>query len=281
MLLDGSDRRLFRADNGGNLTERLLERADFSQSRESQLLALYSQQAKIKKNDYLEAHSHNRAVIRRHTSIFERYSRFIPTEGTVLDWGCNHAPDACLVRMLRGDAMQLYGCDVQGEEYRAFYDFANLRYKQITHPYLLPYQDNFFDVVIGSAALEHVPNDSESLKELYRIIKPGGVFIMTTLPNRFSYTEWLNRRFHRTHHLRLYSLKEAKHMFIHHGFVPIASGYHQVLPSMCSTGGIFDSRTANKLVSAFASQNRLGEKLWPVRCFASNLFVVGKKVAAI
>ena len=77
---------------------------------------------------------------------------------------------------------------------------------------MLPYDDNSFDVVIGSAALEHVPNDSECLKELYRIIKPGGAFIMTTLPNRLSYTEWLNRRLHRTHHLSLYGLKEAKHV---------------------------------------------------------------------
>jgi ubiquinone/menaquinone biosynthesis C-methylase UbiE len=70
-----------------------------------------------------------------------------------------------------------------------FFDFANLKYTRLTHPYLLPYDDDCFDAVIGSAALEHVPNDSESITELYRVIKPGGVFIMTTLPNRFSYTE--------------------------------------------------------------------------------------------
>jgi hypothetical protein len=104
---------------------------------------------------------------------------------------------------------------------------------------------------------------------------------MTTLPNRLSYTEWVNRRLHRTHHLRLYGLKEAKHMFLHHGFLPIASGYHQIFPSMCSTGGIFDSRLANRLADAIASQNKLWERVWPVRCFASNLFVVGRKVAAI
>jgi len=248
---------------------------------ESQLVTLYAEQASIGKEDYLDAHSHNLAVIRRHTSIFERYSRFVPDSGTVLDWACHHAPDACLVKMLRGDATKLYGCDLHAEEYRAFYDFARLQYTKLTHPYLLPYDDNFFDAVIGSAALEHVPNDSESLKELYRIIKPGGVLIVTTLPNRFSYTEWLSRRLRRPHHLRLYSLKEAKRMFIHHGFLPVASGYHQVLPSMCSVGGIFDSQFINKLVGAIGSQNTIGEKLWPVRCFASNVFVVGKKVTAI
>jgi len=53
--------------------------------------------------------------------------------------------------------------------------------------------------VMGSGVLEHVPNDSESLKELYRIIRPGGYFIMTMLPNQYSYTEWLNRRLRNPH----------------------------------------------------------------------------------
>jgi SAM-dependent methyltransferase len=248
---------------------------------DSQLLSLYYEQGKLKKYEYLEAHSHNAAVIRRDTSIFKRYSRFIPNSGAILDWGCNHAPTACLVKMLRGDTTQLYGCDMHAEHYGAFFDFANLQYRQLKHSYFLPYEDDFFDAVIGTAVLEHVPNDSRSLEELYRVIKPGGYFIMTTLPNRFSYTEWLNRCLQRPHHLRRYSLKEAKSMFLHHGFLPVSYGYHQVFPSMCGVGGIFNSKSVNRFVEAIASQNDVGEKLWPVRCFASNVFIVGKKVAGI
>jgi SAM-dependent methyltransferase len=265
----------------GNLPQHLSETEAACHSYESQLLKLHTEQAKIRQDQYLQSHFHNLAVIRRHTSIFERYSRFLPVSGAVLDWACNHAPDACLVRMLRGNKVQLYGCDVSAGEYREFFDFANLQYTQLSHPYLLPYDDNFFDAVIGSAALEHVPNDSESLKEMYRIIKPGGVLIVTTLPNRLSYTEWLSRTLRRPHHLRRYSLRIVREMFIHHGFLPVSYGYHQIFPSMCSTGGIFDSPFVNKLVGDIASQNKIGEKLWPIRCFASNLFIVGKKVASI
>lgn len=247
-------------------------------SYESQLLALYSEQAKTKKNEYLEAHSHNLAVILRDTSIFRRYSDFIPSTGAVLDWGCNHAPTACLVKMLRGESVKLYGSDVHGEDFRVFYDFAGLEYTRLTHPYRLPYDDNSFDAVIGTAALEHVPNDSESLKELYRVIKPGGVFIVTTLPNRFSYTEWLNRRLRRPHHLRRYSLGEAKRMFLHHGFLPVAYGYHQIFPSMCSVGGVFNSRLLNKLIDVLTSRAGIAERIWPVCLFTSNVFVVSIKV---
>lgn len=248
---------------------------------DSRLLSLYSAQKQITTDDYLEAHSHNAAVLQRDTSIFERCSRFIPKSGSVLDWGCNHAPTACLVKMLRGDAVQLHGCDVHEDKYDAFFDFSGLNYSRLDHPYLLPYEDDSFDAVMGTATLEHVPNDARSLDEMYRVIKPGGFFIMTTLPNHWSYTEWINRTLRKPHHLRRYCLKQVEQMFLHHGFVPVDSGYHQIFPSMCAVGGIFESRFLNSLAGSLASQNARGEKLWPIRCFASNLFMIGKKVSFI
>ena len=248
---------------------------------DAELVKLYSVQAQIKGDPYLHAHSRNLAVIRRQTSIFERCQEFFKDAHTVLDWGCRQAADACLVRMLRGPEVELHGCDVDGGEYDTFFDFARLKYSQLTHPYLLPYEDNSFDTVMGSGVLEHVPNDSESLKELYRIIRPGGFFIMTMLPNQYSYTEWLNRRLRNPHHLRMYSLSEAKHMFMHHGFLPVRFGYHQIIPTLSSPkGGIFDLRFANQLVEKVFSLNSFFERLWPINKFSTNIFVVGKKVEA-
>ena len=247
----------------------------------AELLKLYALQAQVKEDRYLHSHSRNTAVIRRHVSIFERCQEFLKDANRVLDWGCRHAPDACMVRMLRGTGVEIHGCDVDAGDYRAFYDFARLEYSPITHPYLLPYADNFFDVVMGSGVLEHVPNDSESLNELYRIIKPQGYFIMTLLPNRYSYTEWLNRVLHYPHHLRMYSLREAKYMFMHHGFLPIRSGYHQVVPSLSSPrGGVFDMALSKRLVEHLFFLNSFAERLWPVNRLSTNLFIVGKKVEA-
>jgi len=248
---------------------------------DAELVRLYSVQAQTKGDSYLHAHSRNLAVIRRQTSIFERCQDFLKEARSVLDWGCRHAADACLVRMLRGPEVQLYGCDVDQAEYPTFFDYAGLKYTQLTHPYSLPYESNSFDAVIGSGVLEHVPNDSESLKELYRIIRPGGFFIMTMLPNKYSYTEWMNRRLGNPHHLRLYSLSRAKDMFMHHGFLPVRFGYHQILPTLSSPkGGIFDLRFANQIVERAFSLNPFLEKLWPLNKLATNIFVVGKKVEA-
>jgi len=248
---------------------------------EAELQNLYSKQAHAKEDRYLHAHSRNLALVKRQVAIFERCQDFIRDGRTVLDWGCRHAADACLVRVLSGPEIDLYGCDVDAGPYEVFYDFCRLKYSEIKHPYLLPYEDEFFDVVIGSGVLEHVPNDSESLKELYRIIKPDGYFIMNMLPNRYSYTEWLNRRLGNPHHLRMYSLTEAKHMFIHHGFLPVRFGYHQMIPTLSSLkSGVFDSPFLNRLVEKLFWLNQFLERAWPINRISTNIFIVGKKVEA-
>jgi SAM-dependent methyltransferase len=248
----------------------------------AELSRLYRLQADISDDRYLQSHSRNSAVIRRQVSIFERYQHALKDAQTVLDWGCRQAADACMVRMLLGDGVEIHGCDVDPLEYRPFFDFSGLKYSQLSHPYRLPYEDNCFDTVIGSGVLEHVPIDSESLKELYRVIQPLGCFVMTHLPNRYSYTEWLNRRLGNPHHIRLYSLAEALHMFIHHGFRPTAFGYHQMVPSLSSpAGGIFDLPVANRLVESLFGLNSFLERLWPVNKLSTNIFVIGRKELAI
>jgi SAM-dependent methyltransferase len=248
---------------------------------ETELSRLYSLQAQISYDPYLHAHSRNAAVIRRQVAIFERCKDAIADARRVLDWGCRHGADACLVRLLRGNDVELHGCDVDPPKYKAFYEFAGLEYAQLTHPYRLPYEDNSFDAVIGSGVLEHVPIDSESMKELYRIIRPQGRLIVTMLPNSYSYTEWLNRRLHNPHHLRLYTLAEARRLFIHYGFLPVRYGYHQVLPTLSSLNrGIFDHPLANKLVEGVSHLNGVLEILWPINKFSTNIFVVGQKVNA-
>ncbi|MDR0541138.1 MAG: methyltransferase domain-containing protein [Dysgonamonadaceae bacterium] len=39
-------------------------------------------------------------------------------------------------------------------------------------------EDNFFDLIICNHVLEHIPNDRQAMRELYRILKPGGKAIL-------------------------------------------------------------------------------------------------------
>lgn len=38
----------------------------------------------------------------------------------------------------------------------------------------LPFPDNAFDVILCNHVLEHIPNDTKAMQELYRVMKPGG-----------------------------------------------------------------------------------------------------------
>lgn len=41
----------------------------------------------------------------------------------------------------------------------------------------LPFEDNTFDVIFCNHVLEHIPDDTRAMQELYRILKPGGMGI--------------------------------------------------------------------------------------------------------
>lgn len=42
----------------------------------------------------------------------------------------------------------------------------------------LPFEDNTYDFILCNHVLEHIPDDTKAMKELYRILKPGGTAIL-------------------------------------------------------------------------------------------------------
>jgi ubiquinone/menaquinone biosynthesis C-methylase UbiE len=49
----------------------------------------------------------------------------------------------------------------------------------------LPYDSNSFDKIISLGVIEHFKDPSQSIKEMYRVLKPGGNLILMT-PNKLS-----------------------------------------------------------------------------------------------
>ncbi len=101
--------------------------------------------------------------------------------------------------------------------------------------YALPYPDNTFDAVILSEILEHIDDDVAGLKEIYRVLKPGGV-VAITVPNA-NYPFWwdpinktLETLFHRhigrgtfagiwANHVRLYQRDDLHDAVLKAGFL--------------------------------------------------------------
>lgn len=79
----------------------------------------------------------------------------------------------------------------------------NVSFLQMNIPPLLGLEDNSFDFVISFQVIEHIKKDHDFVKEINRVLKPGGKFIVTT-PNKLmsiSRNPW---------HIREYTIDELK-----------------------------------------------------------------------
>lgn len=240
----------------------------------TKLTRLYRQHLAECDDGYLRMHSGNAAVITRHVDAAQLYEPYIGMR--ILDWGCKHGVDAFFVRAMRGDGVIIDGCDFDPpERYASFYRSSRMNYMQLRHPWDLPYADGAFDTVIASGVIEHVPQTAESLKELWRVLKTDGHLIVTFLPNRMSYTEWLSRRTGGLRHLKLFDIASFRGILLHHGFEPIAAGYHQVMPTLA---GHIASTRAQKLAEMVYLVNNVLERTPFVRSFAANIYIISQRV---
>jgi len=74
----------------------------------------------------------------------------------------------------------LYSADIDESNFKL--DKEKYKFSKLDANETLPFTDNFFDIVVSSETIEHVENPRFFLKEIYRILKKGWIFILST-PN--------------------------------------------------------------------------------------------------
>jgi ubiquinone/menaquinone biosynthesis C-methylase UbiE len=243
---------------------------------------LHSKQLQKSDSVFIKMHLNNKTILKRHVDAFFTYLPYVKT-GKILDWGCKHGFYSCLLKYHYGEDVILHGCDILIEPFEVFFDYANLNMSKLSDPYKLPYDDNTFDSIIGSGVVEHVPNDFESLKELYRILKPEGILIITFLPNKYSYIEFISRALKRTSHNRLYTIKLMKSLLLHSGFIPTFYRYHQFLPSLAGRESkrLGEIHIINKFFQFLYKFNILFENLWLINKMSTNILIISRKKVSI
>jgi SAM-dependent methyltransferase len=78
----------------------------------------------------------------------------------------------------------------------------------------LPFADQSFDAVVTADVLYHLPDDSVALKEIYRVLKPGGIIVMNLPAHRWLWS------YHdvAVAGLRRYTRREVKQKLVAVGF---------------------------------------------------------------
>ena len=140
-------------------------------------------------------------------------SKFLNEKLNILDF----SPSRCLYRILKNNPSITYSStDLSG-------DFLSDHKFDITN---IDSLNETYDLIICYHILEHVENDNQAIKELYRILKPKGVCIVQTPFKQGDIYEDFSIRsdegrikyFGQRDHVRIYSVQGLKERLTDHGF---------------------------------------------------------------
>ncbi len=98
---------------------------------------------------------------------------YIPNQAVLLDVGCGHS--ATFLRTISSRLSSGYGVDFKVGDRQ----FGNIITQQLILEEQLPFADQMFDVVTMLAVLEHITHEEAILREIYRVLVPGGRLILT------------------------------------------------------------------------------------------------------
>ena len=126
-------------------------------------------------------------VIDRFVGVGNPFSIHRPQAGDrVLDAGCGCGFDSFNASMLVGESGSVVGVDLSPEMLAvarsglAAWQPRNLTFVECSVE-RLPFDDEAFDLVISNGALNLVPDKAAAFRELSRVLRPGGKFVVADL----------------------------------------------------------------------------------------------------
>jgi SAM-dependent methyltransferase len=109
----------------------------------------------------------------------------LPRRGSILDLGCG---DNTTLDRFRRPGLEIWGAD-----YQIHPDLANVdRFRLLGPEGQIPFADGTFDVIAAQWVLEHVAKPRQFLKEVCRVLKPGGSFVALSI-SATHYVTWIRQ----------------------------------------------------------------------------------------
>jgi len=147
--------------------------------------------------DYFEEIENHRYTVEPFVHSFAQFTRWQGKR--VLEVGCGCGTD--LLQFARAGA-ETYGIDLSPNSVELVKKRLNLYGQKAevrqADAESLPFPDEQFDLVYSWGVIHHTPDTSQAVKEIYRVLKPGGT-IKIMLYNRFS---WVGLSIYLLHGLR-------------------------------------------------------------------------------
>ena len=144
----------------------------------------------------------------------------------------------------------------------------------------LPFRDEAFDLVLALRVLQHVPRETEALKEILRVTKPGG-HILVAVANRNSWTmlhvrlddsKWRKRIPYPFY--RLYRREELETKLVQTGFVRIRIRSAIFLPEAINRLPVAATRV---LIKLGVTLDRVAQRIPIIRNMGTNWVALGVK----
>nr|WP_293833010.1 class I SAM-dependent methyltransferase [uncultured Arsenicibacter sp.] len=137
--------------------------------------------------------------------------------GNVLEIGCGWGRG---LQLLTQAADHYTGIDKNAELIASLQNaYPQSTFIQANIPPLAGLADNTFDYIVTFQVIEHIENDDLFIKEAFRVLKPGGKLLLTTVNKTFSLTRnpW---------HVREYLADELKNLMLRYFPTVKTEGVH-------------------------------------------------------
>lgn len=209
----------------------------------------------------------------------------LPKLKPVLDWGCGEGHFSIFLHELGFEDIHAcaFSCPsllmayIKKESVRRIsFDLLDEKNGGIA----LPYSSNTFSALFSVGVFEHVAEygGSEDLiiKDIHRVISPGGYFVCCHLPNKFSVIEFFSRLIPgKYYHSRLFGVNEVKELMRRNGFSVHEIVRYGILPRNLLSSELLNGLDSKLAVTAF---NFLDDFLGAIiGVFSQNIAFIAKK----